>query len=93
MVHCTYTLVVTGYTLQNNIVIFFLKVDFVLTNSVELDEMPHYAAFRLGLHCLPKFPFIGVFLFLRGLTQLDLCSNLMAKITQNVFLNIHNADI
>ena len=23
-------------------------------NSAELDEMPPYAAFHLGLHCLPK---------------------------------------
>ena len=25
-----------------------------LTNSVDPDEIPHYAAFHLGLHCLPS---------------------------------------
>ena len=28
---------------------------FVFTNSVDPDEMPHYAAFHLGLHCLSKY--------------------------------------
>ena len=27
---------------------------FILTNSVDPDEMQHNAAFRQGLHCLPK---------------------------------------
>ena len=27
---------------------------FALANSVDPDEMPHYAAFHLGLHCLQK---------------------------------------
>ena len=27
---------------------------FILTNSADPDEMPPYAAFHLGLHCLPK---------------------------------------
>ena len=31
-----------------------LKIDFVLENSIEPDEMLHNAAFHLGLHCLPK---------------------------------------
>ena len=30
------------------------KIDFVLSNSADSDEMPSYAAFHLGLHCLPK---------------------------------------
>ena len=30
---------------------FSLKIDFVLPNSADPDEMPHYAAFHLGLHC------------------------------------------
>ena len=29
----------------------------ILANSVEPDEMQHYAAFHLGLHCLPNYPF------------------------------------
>ena len=37
----------------------FLSLMIVLTSakSVEPDEMPHYAAFHLGLHCLPKYRF------------------------------------
>ena len=31
------------------------KIDFVFANSVD----PDYAAFQLGLHCLPKYPFRG----------------------------------
>ena len=32
---------------------------FTFTNSVDPDEMQHYAAFHLDLHCLPKYPFRG----------------------------------
>ena len=28
-----------------------------LTKSVDPDEMQHYAAFHLGLHCLQKYSF------------------------------------
>ena len=28
---------------------------FVIANSADPDEMPHYAAFHLGLHCLLKY--------------------------------------
>ena len=34
------------------IVFFCLKIFFTLLNSVDPDEMQHYAAFHLGLHCL-----------------------------------------
>ena len=37
-------------------VLISLKIDFVFANSANPDEMPHYAAFHLGLHCLPKHP-------------------------------------
>ena len=30
-----------------------------LANSADPDEMPHYAAFHLGLHRLSKYPFKG----------------------------------
>ena len=33
-------------------------MDFVWTNSADPDEMPHYAAFHLGLHTLPKKLFL-----------------------------------
>ena len=32
-----------------------LKIVFILANSADSDEMPHYAAFHLGLHCLTKY--------------------------------------
>ena len=32
----------------------------ILANSAGPDEMQHCAAFHLGLHCLPKYPFWGL---------------------------------
>ena len=32
---------------------------FGLSNSVDLNKMPHYVAFHLDSHCLPKYPFRG----------------------------------
>ena len=37
-----------------------MKVVFTLTNGVDPDEMPHYAASHLGLHYLPKYKFRGL---------------------------------
>ena len=34
-------------------------INFILANSADVDEMPHYAAFHLGLHHLPKHLFRG----------------------------------
>ena len=34
----------TGNNFQKNVVFYSLEVDFVLANSVEPDEMQHYAA-------------------------------------------------
>ena len=39
------------YNFQIKIVFLSLKMIMVLANSVEPDEMPHYAAFHLCLHC------------------------------------------
>ena len=36
-----------------------MKIFFTFTNSVDPDEMQHYAAFHLGLHCLQKYSFMG----------------------------------
>ena len=36
-----------------------MKVFFTFTNSVDPDEMQHYAAFHPGLHCLQKFSLRG----------------------------------
>ena len=35
------------------------KVVLILANSADPNEMQHYAAFHLGLHCLPKYLFRG----------------------------------
>ena len=40
-----------GYNFKNYNVFLFLKIDFVLANSADPDEMLHYAAFHMGLHC------------------------------------------
>ena len=39
--------------------VYFCSCRFVLilANSADPDEMQHYAAFHLGLHCLQKYPF------------------------------------
>ena len=42
-----------------------LKIIFVLTNSVDPDEMSHYVTSHLGLHCLQKFVFKGVIIIKR----------------------------
>ena len=34
-----------------------LKCVLILANSLDPDEMPHYAAFHLDLHCLLKYTF------------------------------------
>ena len=42
-------------------VVFLSESNFVfkLANSADPDEMPRFAAFHLGLHCLQKYPFKG----------------------------------
>ena len=42
-----------------------LRINFVLANSADLEEMPCYAASHLSLHCLPKYPLRG-FWFSKG---------------------------
>ena len=42
--------------ISKNIVFLSLRIDFVLANSADPDEMPHYVAFHQGLHCLSKYP-------------------------------------
>ena len=41
----------------DNDVFLSLKIVLILENSVDSDDMQHYAAFHQGLHCLPKHPF------------------------------------
>ena len=40
-------------------VIISLKIVFAIAISAGPDEMPHNAAFNLGLHCLQKYPLRG----------------------------------
>ena len=47
-------------TFLNNDVIQSLKATLLFTNSVYPDEIQHYAAFHLGLPCVPMYPFRGV---------------------------------
>ena len=56
---------VMGYNLKKYIFLS-LKIDFVFANNENLDEMPHYAAFHLGLYCLSKYPLKG-FWYSRGI--------------------------
>ena len=38
-----------------NHVLYPLKISFTLSNGGDPDEMPHYVAFHLGLHCQSKY--------------------------------------
>ena len=76
-----FDIVMTGWSLvyiEGSQVIIFkkiflsLKIYFVPANSADPDEMPHDAAFHLGLHCLPKYQFWGV----SGLKGLNMHVNL-----------------
>ena len=58
IVHCTY-LWVSDYNFKNKYLLFCLNL-FTLTNSVDPDEMQHYAAFHLGLHSLQNDSFRSV---------------------------------
>ena len=45
--------------ITNYDVFLSLRIDFTLINSEVPDEMPHYVAFCLGLHCLSEYTFRG----------------------------------
>ena len=36
-----------------------MQVVLIVANSADPDEMQHYAAFHLGVHCLPMYPIRG----------------------------------
>ena len=44
-------------TISVELSIVYFKGSHVEANSADPDEMQHYAAFHLGLHCLPKYLF------------------------------------
>ena len=71
----------SGNNFQKNIALFCLMIFFILTNSVDPDEMQHhYAAFHLGLHCLQKY--------LLGVSQIQLVKHPLPEITsQNVIIS------
>ena len=45
--------------ISNNYMLQSLRVVFMLANTADLDEMPHIAAFNIGLYCLSKYSFRG----------------------------------
>ena len=45
--------------IQNKYVIRSLNIVFIITNSADPDEIQHYAAFHLGIHCLSNYLFRG----------------------------------
>ena len=48
------------------------RIGFTLTNSVDPDEMQHYAASHLSLHCLSKYQFSG-FPYAKDEQHLNVC--------------------
>ena len=54
---CIVYIVGSQVIISKNIVFLSLKIEYVIANSTDPDEMPHNAAFHLGLHCLQKYPF------------------------------------
>ena len=45
-------------------------VALILAKSADPDEMPHFAVFHLGLHCLPKYMLV---LGVSSIQRLKLC--------------------
>ena len=48
------TVLIVGHRFQFPVAFLTLKIVFVLANSADPDEMPHYAAFHQDPHCLLK---------------------------------------
>ena len=55
IVHCT-LYIESSQLFPKYIVFLSLKIEFVLATSADADEMQRYAAFHLGIHCLPTYP-------------------------------------
>ena len=55
LIHCTYQ-EVTDKNFQIKIISI---LELLLANSADPDEKPHFVAFHLSLHCLPKYLFTG----------------------------------
>ena len=54
MVHCHRLL------FPKNSIFLYLKIDIILANSADSDEMAYHAEFYLDLHCLLIYPFRGL---------------------------------
>ena len=69
----------------------FLNIDFVFANSADPDEMLHYAAFHLGLYCLPKYTHLWVSCLqwvIAIYADMPLCETGMQKIEEIKFIKI-----
>ena len=64
--HCFAHCLLPGRAFASLYVLLFLEKEAEIGGRA--NERPRYAAFHLGLHCLPKYPFRG-FLFSNGYTN------------------------
>ena len=85
MVHYVEYQGLTGYYFQIKLYFLSRKIVFVLANSVNPDEMPHYAAFHLGLHCLPKYSFRSHQL---GLDSFDIQAFVLVNMGRDLWLDL-----
>ena len=67
-----------GYNFQKYYILLSEYL-FYLTNSVDPDEMQHYAAFDLGLHCLQKYLFKGFWNTKGKLTGMNSILDIVAR--------------
>ena len=74
------------YNLQIKLYFFSLKIFLVLANSVDPDEMPHCAAFHLGLQCLSKVHIFQSSYFICNHLQSHIYIHTITDLT-NMFLN------
>ena len=63
------------------------KIDFVFANCADKDEMAHYAAFHIGLRCLPENPFKSCW------TSKDYCANLHLLLYKGASVMVEYLDI
>ena len=61
-----------------------MKINFILANSADPDEMPHSVPFHLGFHCLQKYQFSGF-----KSTKGKVCCQLILKSIHKVQLDFH----
>ena len=61
MIILSYTIYFKGCDIEipKYVVVLSLKIVLITTKSIDLDEMPHFVAFHLGLHFLLKYQFMA----------------------------------